>query len=198
MINKDKIIEIFNAWRIAFNPNDVQSDLASKRIQICDSCEFKSVMTVANIGLVTRCSICGCALKGKIFTNHTYKDEGGSCPKEKWTEVEKEWLENAPIELKNITKPESKNIKPTPIELDYVVLKDNTEHYETYDGNWKKYVILPNSGTKILIECKSSFDLIIKTNNTNLTEMLTLKTNEIAKFVFENGKWIYQKELENS
>lgn len=186
----NKVEEIFKAWKMALtlDKSDPMYELASKRIQICDDCEFKSTLTVANVGLVTRCSVCGCALKGKMFTPKTYKDEGGSCPKEKWTEVEKEWLENNKEEyIKNI-------------ELDYVVLKDNTEYYDTTDGNWKRYVILPNSGDKILIECKSSFDLIIKTNNTNLTEMLTLKTNENAEFVFENGKWIYQEKviLENS
>lgn len=92
MVNFNKIEEIFTAWKISFNPNDAQADLAAKRIQICDSCEFKDVVETPVVK-ITRCSICGCALKGKIYTARTYMDEGGSCPKQKWREVEKEWLE---------------------------------------------------------------------------------------------------------
>lgn len=90
----NKIEEIFKAWRISFNPNDAQADLAAKRIQICDACEFKSSGLVGPNDIFTRCTICGCSLKGKIYTPKTYKDEGGSCPKEKWKNVEEEWLKN--------------------------------------------------------------------------------------------------------
>jgi len=89
----NKIQEIFNAWRIAFNPNLEQADLAAKRIEICDACEFKQGIPVGPGIEVYRCKVCGCALKGKIFTEHTYLNKGGSCPKEKWKNVEQEWLD---------------------------------------------------------------------------------------------------------
>ena len=33
----NKIQEIFKAWQIAYNPNDLQSALAIDRMQICDT-----------------------------------------------------------------------------------------------------------------------------------------------------------------
>jgi hypothetical protein len=74
----NKVEEIFKAWNIAFNPDNEQSELASKRIEICNSCEFK----VTNLG-INRCSVCGCALKGKVFSPIK-----GSCPKGKWDKID--------------------------------------------------------------------------------------------------------------
>jgi len=82
------IKEIFTAWGIALNPNDAQSELAVKRLEICEECEFKKTIPI------NRCSVCGCALRGKIFTTNTYLSQGGSCPKNKWRTVEREWMEN--------------------------------------------------------------------------------------------------------
>lgn len=88
----NKITEIFSAWRISFNPNDDQSDLASKRIEICNGCEHKEMISIGEFDIFARCNLCGCALKAKIFTNHTYKDVGGTCPMMKWLTVEDEYL----------------------------------------------------------------------------------------------------------
>lgn len=90
----NKIEEIFQSWRISFNPTDAQADIAQKRIEICDVCEFKEHVTLGPVDFFTRCKVCGCALKGKIFTPLTYRDQGGSCPHNKWREVEDEWLNN--------------------------------------------------------------------------------------------------------
>lgn len=89
----NKLEEIFKAWQIAFNPNDLQAELAAKRIEICDACEFKQGIPIGPGIHFYRCSVCGCALKGKIYTPKTYLDEGGSCPKEKWKDAEQEWLD---------------------------------------------------------------------------------------------------------
>jgi len=78
----NKIEEIFKSWNIALNPDEKQAELASKRIEICNSCEYK--ITTLN---VNRCSACGCALKGKVFTPAI-----GACPKGKWDEIDKEAL----------------------------------------------------------------------------------------------------------
>lgn len=93
-----KVEEIFKAWSIAFNPNDAQADLAKKRIQICEECEFKQKIAIGPGIHIARCSVCGCALKGKIYTPNTYLSEGGSCPKEKWKDVEKTWLASKEIQ----------------------------------------------------------------------------------------------------
>ena len=90
----NKIEEIFKSWRISFNPNDEQSDLASKRIEICDGCEHKEMLNIGEIDIFARCNLCGCALKAKIFTPKTYQDVGGTCPIQKWTEVEKAHLDS--------------------------------------------------------------------------------------------------------
>lgn len=74
----NKVEEIFKAWNIAFNPDDEQAELASKRIDICNSCEHK----VVNLG-INRCSVCGCALKGKVFS-----PVKGACPKGKWDYID--------------------------------------------------------------------------------------------------------------
>ena len=87
-----KLEEIFRSWSIAFDPNAEQADLAIKRIEICDSCEFKILTPIGPIFNIARCSVCGCALKGKIYTPKTYLDEGGSCPKELWKDVENKYL----------------------------------------------------------------------------------------------------------
>jgi prolyl 4-hydroxylase len=74
----NKLQEIFQAWNIAFDPNSEQSELAAKRIEICNSCSKK----VTNLG-INRCSVCGCALKGKVFS-----PAKGACPEGKWDIVD--------------------------------------------------------------------------------------------------------------
>ena len=37
----NKIEEIFKAWKISYNPNDLESGLAIKRMEICDTCDSK-------------------------------------------------------------------------------------------------------------------------------------------------------------
>ena len=83
----NKIEEIFTAFRISWNPNLEQADLAAKRIEICNECEFKSLIEIGPITFA-KCDVCGCALKAKIYTERTYKDPGGSCPKNFWENIE--------------------------------------------------------------------------------------------------------------
>lgn len=79
----NKIEEIFKAWGIMFNPSDAQSDLAAKRMEICDICDSKRTSPVIH------CAECGCALKAKV-----YSPKIGACPRGKWTAVEMEWEHN--------------------------------------------------------------------------------------------------------
>lgn len=71
----NKIEEIFKAWAIQFNPNQVQNELAAKRLTICGSCKMKKKNAVG----IFVCSECGCVLKSKVFT----PVEKG-CPLGKW------------------------------------------------------------------------------------------------------------------
>lgn len=96
-IVKSEVDKIFESWRIVFDPNNPQAQLAAERIKICDGCEFKATTPVLNGDIYTRCTVCGCSLKGKIYTPHTFQDAGGSCPKELWKNIEEEWLKNKKI-----------------------------------------------------------------------------------------------------
>lgn len=182
----NKIEEIFKAWRISFNPNDKQADLATKRIQICNECEFKSTGTIEN-NIFTRCTICGCSLKAKIYTPKTYLD--GSCPKEKWKEVEKEWL----LENKNKS-----------IVIDSFIISDYATFHETYDGINYHNVILPEPTEKnnflinrkessIIIKCNSTWDITIKKDNTDLQNDIILINGQEISFIFNGEKWILNK-----
>jgi len=91
----NKVEEIFTAWRIALTvaKDDPKYDLACKRIEICEGCEHKETVTLGNLDIFTRCNLCGCALKAKIFTVATHNNTpGGSCPKGKWSDVEDEYM----------------------------------------------------------------------------------------------------------
>jgi len=71
--------EIFKSWGIGYDPNDSRNELASKRIEICNTCPNKKEME----GVKNVCSLCGCMLKTKVFTS-----EMGQCPEDRWNEVE--------------------------------------------------------------------------------------------------------------
>ena len=76
-----KVKEIFSAWGIMFNPTDAQAELATERIQICNGCEHKKTEPFIH------CSLCGCALKAKVFS-----PEKGACPAGFWNEVDEKFL----------------------------------------------------------------------------------------------------------
>jgi hypothetical protein len=77
----NKIREIIESWKIAYNPNDTQSELASERILICNSCEFKADKPIKH------CMTCGCPLVGKV-----YSPSKNSCPKQKWVSVDNKFI----------------------------------------------------------------------------------------------------------
>ena len=82
-INLKKIVK---AWITAANPTPTQKELAVKRMEICNACEHKKVITdKLEIGVV--CGKCGCPLNKKIFTM-----ENDACPLNKWLEVEKDYF----------------------------------------------------------------------------------------------------------
>jgi hypothetical protein len=75
----NKIQEIFTAWGISFNPSDAQVQIASDRIEICDTCENKRTSPIIH------CGLCGCALRAKIYT-----PVDDACPAGKWPKIEEE------------------------------------------------------------------------------------------------------------
>ena len=75
--------EIFKSCGIEYNPNDERNELASKRIEVCNSCPNKKEID----GVRNVCSLCGCMLKSKVFTA-----EMGQCPDDRWNEVEEKFV----------------------------------------------------------------------------------------------------------
>ena len=73
----NKIEEIFKAWKISYNPTNLQGELAIKRMEICDTCDSKKTNPVIH------CGECGCLLSKKIYTPVI-----GGCPRGKWVAVE--------------------------------------------------------------------------------------------------------------
>jgi len=128
----NKIQEIFKAWNIAMDPTTKQAELASKRLEICNSCEYK----VTNLG-INRCSVCGCALKGKVFTPAI-----GGCPKGKWDDIDKRALyQDKPMvqEFDNqLTKEECEElINKSKDKLKQAgVLGEHRENYRTAQQTW--------------------------------------------------------------
>lgn len=80
--------KIIKAWVVAANPSPSQKELAERRMEICNGCEHKKIITKKlNIGVV--CGECGCPLNKKIFTM-----KNDSCPLNKWLEVEKDYFKS--------------------------------------------------------------------------------------------------------
>ena len=117
LLNKTK--EIFEAWAISFNPDDAQAELASQRIEICDVCEHKALEPYI------RCDQCGCALKAKIYTPRTYKDSGGSCPKNKWKDVEDIYLKTKDVDTYNKLKSNKEDMDTNELKIQTLAYINN-------------------------------------------------------------------------
>lgn len=76
---KSKISEIVKAWWIASNPTSQQSELAKKRLSICNTCDSM----VDSVVFTKKCNECGCPIGKKIFT-----DVMGTCDLKKWNKIE--------------------------------------------------------------------------------------------------------------
>ena len=188
LLSKTK--EIFEAWAISFNPNDAQAELASKRIEICDVCEHKAVEPYIH------CNQCGCALKAKIYTPRTYKDDGGSCPKTKWKEVEDEYLKTKDLDTYNKLKPNNEGMDHNLLKihaLNYIQkirdknldalsnLYTNNIILEDWNGKWEGKAEVLNMNTDFF---KSDFTIKIHTIDTLIphayvTFDLTIDSNTI-------------------
>ena len=81
------IFEILEAWVIAGNPNKIQKELANKRANICNGCEFKKEI-IKGIKFSIVCSECGCPLAKKIYTNNY-----NPCPEKKWSEIDEPYFD---------------------------------------------------------------------------------------------------------
>lgn len=171
LLNKTK--EIFEAWAISFNPDDAQAELASQRIEICDVCEHKALEPYI------RCDQCGCALKAKIYTPRTYKDSGGSCPKNKWKDVEDIYLKTKDIDTYNKLKSNKEDMDHDLLKmhaLDYIQ-KFRDKDLDTLSNLYADNIILEDwtgkwEGKKAVLDMnadffKSNFSIYIISIKTN-------------------------------
>lgn len=78
--------EIAHAWITAKNPSESIKQLANKRVEICNKCEFKKEI-IQKIELSHICSKCGCPIKKKIFS-----PKKGACPDGRWDNIDTEYM----------------------------------------------------------------------------------------------------------
>jgi hypothetical protein len=77
-----KFKEIASAWIIAANPTLEEKELAEKRLNVCNGCEYRQENE--NIIEFYYCGICLCPLNKKIFS--LKNPEVNPCPANKWDE----------------------------------------------------------------------------------------------------------------
>jgi len=94
--------EIVGAWYNKFSHTEDQKQLADSRFKICLECPSKKEVLKGKEWSLT-CGECGCPLSGKVYTEKTYLDKKGSCPLNKWKEVELEYIAklSKPATIKN-------------------------------------------------------------------------------------------------
>lgn len=85
--------EIINAWYNVVVHTPEQKELADKRFNICLECPSKKEV-FENKEWSLKCGECGCPLKAKVYTKMTYLNKDGSCPLNKWKEIEIDYLSN--------------------------------------------------------------------------------------------------------
>ena len=81
--------EIVGSWYNKINHTAEQKELADKRFEICLTCPHKKEILKGQQWTL-KCDKCGCPLSGKVYTKKTHLDINGSCPLDKWKEVETE------------------------------------------------------------------------------------------------------------
>lgn len=87
--------EIFDAWKVAFNPTDEQEKLAQERLNICLGCELRKEV-LKGVKWSAYCNDCGCPLNKKVFSK-TFNP----CTQKKWEEVDVKYMERVPTKYKN-------------------------------------------------------------------------------------------------
>jgi hypothetical protein len=76
--------EILKAFLISYKPTKLQSELAEKRLSICNTCDSKKLVLKKFIPTHI-CGGCKCVIQKKIYTPLK-----NTCPLNKWNEIESE------------------------------------------------------------------------------------------------------------
>ena len=82
----NKFREIIEAWRIKWNPTEVQKILSEKRLEVCAECPSRKELIKDSTFWVV-CGECGCALEAK-----SHSPSPNSCPLSKWDMVDEKYL----------------------------------------------------------------------------------------------------------
>jgi hypothetical protein len=85
-INKIDYKEIFDAWKLSFNPSEIQEELAQKRLNVCMGCDFRKEV-LKGIKWSAYCNDCGCPLNKKVFSKYF-----NPCTQKKWKEVDSDYI----------------------------------------------------------------------------------------------------------
>ena len=78
--------EIFDAWKISFNPTLIQEELAGKRFNVCLGCNYRKEV-LKGVKWSAYCSDCGCPINKKIFTKIF-----NPCTQKKWKDIDSEYM----------------------------------------------------------------------------------------------------------
>ena len=77
--------KISKAWFDSFFGSPQQKELALKRIDICESCPSRKIITnLTELGTI--CGECGCPIKKKVFSI-----EFNDCPSKKWEDIDSQY-----------------------------------------------------------------------------------------------------------
>jgi hypothetical protein len=82
--------EIFEAWKISFNPSVEQEKLAQERLQICLGCNYRKEV-LKGVKWSAYCADCGCPLNKKVFSNFY-----NPCTQKKWEIVDQNYIDLLP------------------------------------------------------------------------------------------------------
>jgi len=87
--------EIFEAWKISFNPNHEQESLAKERLDVCLGCDFRKEV-LKKVKWSAYCGDCGCPLNKKVFSTMF-----NPCTQKKWENVDSNYLDVIKTKNKN-------------------------------------------------------------------------------------------------
>lgn len=77
-----KFEEIVRAWRSKWNPSPAETELAEKRLAICNGCTSRTELIKGSDFFVV-CGECSCPLEAK-----SHSPKKGACDLGKWNEVD--------------------------------------------------------------------------------------------------------------
>ena len=87
--------EIFEAWKISFNPTEKQEELSQERLNVCLNCDLRKEV-LKGIKWSAYCNDCGCPLNKKVFSKNF-----NPCTRKKWEEVDTKYMDRVPTKYNN-------------------------------------------------------------------------------------------------